>query len=76
MFEDYLITFLIGLLLGLASPYTFKRWILPKFSEWLQEKVDGWRKPSNPTTRKPRTPCPECGSYGKHKITCSRRKKK
>jgi len=73
MFEDYLIIFLIGLFLGLLSPFMFKRWILPRFSDWLHEKVDGWRKPSNPTKRKA---CPECGSFGKHKITCSRRKKK
>ena len=76
MFEDYLIIFLTGLFLGLSSPFMFKRFILPKFSDWLQEKVDGWKKPSeqsNPTKRKA---CPECGSFGKHKITCSRRKKK
>ena len=81
MFEDYLIIFLTGLFLGLFSPFMFKRFILPKFSEWLQEKVDGWRKPSktsNFTTHIPtkRKACPECGSFGKHKITCSRRKKK
>jgi hypothetical protein len=47
MFEDYLIIFLTGLFLGLFSPFMFKRFILPKFSDWLQEKVDGWRKLSN-----------------------------
>jgi hypothetical protein len=72
MFE-YIIIFLTGLFLGLSSPFMFKRWILPRFSDWLQEKVEDWRKPSNPTKRKA---CPECESFGKHKITCSRRKKK
>jgi len=62
--------------LGLLTPFMFKRFILPRFSDWLQERVDSWRKPSEQSNPRKHTSCPECGAWGRHKKSCSRGKKK